>query len=247
MAEPCSAQEVLWRLGPKAALSHEEAARRHGIELVDDDETKRITVPRNRSRAKAPGWKVVRADLNDADVLDLDGERMTSALRTVVDLCRVLRLEQAVAAADSALRKKLITLAALLAVLSTSRGRGAQQIREVGRLVDPLSGSVLESLLRVLILTSTLPVPRTQYLICRPSGDLVARVDFCWPALRLIVEADGFAFHSDRTSYRADRQRMNDLEVLGWKVLRFTWEDVVSRPRYVLETIRACVDLAEAA
>ncbi|MCU1594982.1 MAG: hypothetical protein JWO12_2374, partial [Frankiales bacterium] len=55
MTDACSAQEALWRLGPRAVLSHEEAARRHGIELVEDDGTRRITVPRNRSRASAPG------------------------------------------------------------------------------------------------------------------------------------------------------------------------------------------------
>jgi very-short-patch-repair endonuclease len=67
----------------------------------------------------------------------------------------------------------------------------------------------------------------------------VARVDFAWPAARLIVEADGFAYHSDRESYRRDRERLNHLERLGWRVLRFTWEDVVSRPEYVTNLVGA--------
>jgi very-short-patch-repair endonuclease len=71
-------------------------------------------------------------------------------------------------------------------------------------------------------------------------------VDFCWPEHRLVVEADGFAFHADRGSYRRDRERQNDLERLGWRVLRFTWEDVQGRPEYVVALVRGCLETAAA-
>ncbi len=66
----------------------------------------------------------------------------------------------------------------------------------------------------------------------------MAQVDLCWPAACLIVEADGFAFHSDRAAYRRDRERLNQLERLGWRVLRVTWEDVVHRPEHVVALVR---------
>jgi very-short-patch-repair endonuclease len=60
------------------------------------------------------------------------------------------------------------------------------------------------------------------------------------------VEADGFAFHSDRVAYRRDRERLNELEQLGGRVLRFTWEDVVARPEHVLALVQECLDQAAA-
>lgn len=85
------------------------------------------------------------------------------------------------------------------------------------------------------------PRPVPQFVVRNEDGSFLARVDFCWPALGLIVEADGFAFHADRAAYRKDRERLNGLERLGWRVLRFTWEDVVSRPDYVLELVAECL------
>lgn len=109
--------------------------------------------------------------------------------------------------------------------------------REVAALLDPRSGSALETLLRLLFDEAGLASPRTQYQVA-DGLDLTARVDFAWPAQRLIVEADGFAFHADREAYRSDRRRMNELERLGWRVLRFTWEDAVGRPEHVVGLVR---------
>lgn len=223
---------------PHAVLSHHEAARALGIELVERTWTPRFTVPRNHSHVREPGWEVRRCDVPSR--LLVDGLRVTPAARTVLDLATVLPVDQAVAAADSALRKKLLTAAVLTAAVAGMRGRGRPEARSVAQLVDAKAGSVLESLLRVLLLTSGVRAPATQAVIT-DRRDEVARVDFCWRQERLIVETDGFAFHSDRLAYRRDRERMNVLERLGWRVLRFTWEDVVGRPAHVVELVSACL------
>jgi hypothetical protein len=245
-----------WRLGPRdvlspaavlvavpcAVLSHEEAARQLGIELVDDTGVQRLTVPRSHSHVRVPGWVVCRRDAPDALVLP-NGMRVTSPARTVLDLARVLPLPAAVAAGDSALRARLVTAAVVAELAAGARGRGRREGLLVSGLLDPACGSVLESLFRVLVLTSALPAPLTQVPIA-DGRDVLCRVDFCWPQERLVVELDGFAFHSDRQAFRQDRQRMNALERLGWRVLRFTWEDVVGRPAYVLALVRQCLALA---
>lgn len=229
---------------PGAALSHEEAARQLGLPLAQDDGTRRLTVGRNRSRLVVPGWQVRRADLSDDDlVLTRDGLRVTSVARTLVDLSRVLPTAHAVATADAALRTRAVKEGVLRAALVAARGTGSARARTVQSLTDPQAGSVLESLLRVQLHDAGFPAPCTQYEV-RAAGRFVARVDFCWPAARLVVEADGFAFHSDRASYRKDRQRMNQLESLGWRVLRFTWEDVVGRPEYIVALVAACLPKA---
>ncbi len=236
-----SVEQALYRLGPRAALSHEEAAGRWGIELVEDPGTRRLTVPRDSSRVTRVGWKVVRADLAAKDVVVLEGRPVTGVERTVADLARVLPTDRAVVAADSAVRLGLVTGPQLLTRLGSASGRGARGVRLVGDLLDPLSGSVLESLLRVLLIQAGLPKPLSQIEIRSEFGRLIARVDLCWPDRRLVVEADGFAFHSDRTAYRRDRQRMNELARQGWRVLRFTWEDVMGRPDYVVSLVRQCL------
>lgn len=234
-------EAALAAAGRGAAVSHELAAQLLGMELVDDP-VRRLTVPRNSSRRSVDGWDVRRAALPADDVRMIGEVRLTAARRTVRDLCRVLTAAHAVVAADSALRLGLTTVEEL--DLGSAFGRGSDRLRAVGALLDPLSGSALESLLRVVVLQAGLPPPVTQHVIVGPDGRFVARVDFCWPAARLVVEADGFAFHSDRASFRADRQRLNELEHLGWRVLRFSWEDVVQRPEHVVALVRDCLRMA---
>ena len=236
-----TAAGVLVRLGPGAVLSHEEAARQLDLPLVDDTGVRRVVVPRNRSRAQAEGWRLHRADLGPAERIQrADGLSVTSVLRTVVDLAKVLPLGAAVAAADGALRLGTSPVT-LRAALLAARGPGAGRCRQVAALMDPLAESVLESLLRLLLVLAGLPSPVSQYEIRDEHGRTVARVDFCWPGSRLVVEADGFAFHSDRLAYRRDRERMNELERLGWRVLRFTWEDVRQRPAAVVTVVAECL------
>ena len=241
---PCTPAEALAR-SRHAVLSHESAARAWDIELLLDTGRQWLTVPRNASRLIVPGWRVRRHDLppEQLDVLP-NGMRVTVPAQTVLDLARVLPTEQAVVVADSALRRALVSVGVLTHVLTSTLGPGTGGLRVVAAMLDPASGSVLETLLRLRMLEAGLR-PLTQYEIHDERGYLVARVDFCWPAQRLVVEADGFAFHSDRMAYRRDRQRMNELERLGWRVLRFTYEDVRSRPLHVIGLITAC--LADAA
>ena len=234
--------DALRLAGPRARVSHEAAAELLGIELLQPG-VPRLTVPRNRSRLFVPGWDVVRSDVPARDQLLVDGVPTTTAERTVLDLSRELPFEEAVVAADSALRLRLVPTAALAARLSATRGQRAAAARAVAASLDPLAGSVLETLLRLVLHAAGLR-PVAQFVIRDGVGGFVARVDFCWPAERLVVEADGFAFHADRAAYRADRDRLNALERLGWRVLRFTWEDVRGRPEHVVAMVRDCLATA---
>lgn len=97
---------------------------------------------------------------------------------------------------------------------------------------------MLESLCRVLLLNAGLGPPQTQLVVRDRTGKWIGRVDFAWADARLVVEADGFAFHADRKSYRADRRRGNALVLAGWRVLRFSWEDVMEHPDEVVAAVR---------
>jgi very-short-patch-repair endonuclease len=124
-------------------------------------------------------------------------------------------------------------------VRALPRGPGSRRPAAVLALVDPDSGSVLESLCRVLLAGAGLAPEDTQRVIRTRTGVWIGRVDFAWPSARLVVEVDGFAFHSDRAAYRRDRRRGNALQRAGWLVLRFSWEDVVTHPEDVVDAVRA--------
>lgn len=54
---------------------------------------------------------------------------------------------------------------------------------------------------------------------------------------KLVVEIDGYTHHCSREAFQRDRTRQNRLTVAGWRVLRFTWDDIAHRPQQVIDQI----------
>lgn len=219
----------------RGVVSHDSAAVLWGLELAHRPAPD-VTVRRDRSRAHYAGVRVHRAEVTDSVVLD--GMRVTPVLRTVLDCAATLALPEAVVVADSALRAGLLTRDELVSAARGLRGRHARRVRRVAALADERSGSVLESLLRVLLVEAGLPPDASQLVVRDERGRVVARVDFAYLRARLVVEADGFEFHRERADYRSDRRRGNACARADWTVLRFSWEDVRLRPEYVVEAVR---------
>jgi very-short-patch-repair endonuclease len=63
-------------------------------------------------------------------------------------------------------------------------------------------------------------------------------VDFMWPGRGLIAELDGYRSHGGRSAFEADRARDVELQLVGYEVVRFTWHQVVERPRQVMAALR---------
>lgn len=76
----------------------------------------------------------------------------------------------------------------------------------------------------------------------RDQQGLIGIGDIVFDEQRLVVEIDGRAWHSDARRFQRDRARQNRLINAGWRVLRFTWEDLTRRPDTVVRTIRAGLD-----
>jgi very-short-patch-repair endonuclease len=225
----------------RGTISHCTAALWWGLEMAHSPTRQHLTVSRNRGRRAdaVRGWRLHRANL-PADALTVHkGLPVTTPLRTVLDCARRLPLAPAVVIADSALRKRLITIDELVAASAQLppgplRGR----VRLVVSLADPRSGSVLESLTRVLLWENGLAPTESQYSFRDSRGLWVGYFDFAWPAFRLVLEADGFEFHSSRADLRKDCRRHNALTQRGWWLLRVTWEDVVFDPGSVIAMVR---------
>lgn len=69
------------------------------------------------------------------------------------------------------------------------------------------------------------------------------RVDLLWPEGRLVVELDGYADHSRREAFAADRHRDYELALSGYTVLRLANEEVLRDVEKALEKIRDMVKL----
>jgi very-short-patch-repair endonuclease len=64
-------------------------------------------------------------------------------------------------------------------------------------------------------------------------------VDFLWRAERLVVEVDGWKYHSDRRAFETDRARDRELARRGFTILRFTDRELSTQPNVVVTSLRA--------
>ncbi len=213
-------------------VSHASAARLHGLDLHSAPKFIEITVARG-CRQRARGVLVHAADLAPEDV-GL-AQPITTLRRTVRDCARTMPLLHAVILLDGVVRAGLLSMADLRAMARTARGRGSARLRQAVGYVDALCGSPLETILRLLSEILFLDV-QTQVWI-EGVGPVDILVDG-W----LILEADGFAFHSNREHYRRDRRRANVAAEQLLVHLRFTWEDLQLRPLAVLGQIVRTVE-----
>jgi very-short-patch-repair endonuclease len=63
-------------------------------------------------------------------------------------------------------------------------------------------------------------------------------VDLGDPATGLLLEADSFLWHGQRAALERDARRYDELVSGGFLVLRFTWEQILGDPAWVLAMVR---------
>jgi very-short-patch-repair endonuclease len=101
----------------------------------------------------------------------------------------------------------------------------AQVMRLVPRDADDgMTRSEAERQLLALIRRAGLPLPRTNVKV---RGH---EVDLYWPEQRLVVEFDGWAYHSTRAAFERDRLKDADLQLAGERVIRVTHRQLTRRP-----------------
>jgi len=222
-------------------VSHRSAALHWGWELKTVPTKPDVLVPRNRnvSAERKSVAALHRADLTAEEVRG----RFTSPARTLVDCLRSLPFDEALAVADSALRRGSITKERLVTLAATVTGAGARQCRKVAAEADGRAANPFESVLRAI----ALDVPGLDLVPQVPirARSFSVQPDLVDEARRVVLEADSFAWHGDRASLRWDAQRYNNLVVRGWWVLRFAWEDVMHDPAYVRRTLAMLADLVD--
>ncbi len=157
------------------------------------------------------------------------GHRLIAAPRDIVrDAFRCLPSVEALVIAESAVVCNAVGLKTLKQEFSGPREWRIARLLET---VRRTTASPLEVCARFHLLAAGF---RPQEEVLLPG---VGRVDFLIEGW-LIIEIDGYAFHSARTEYRKDRQRWNCSTAGGRVTLRVTAEIILHSPASFIELVR---------
>jgi hypothetical protein len=207
--------------GPGAALSHFAT-----LALFDafawDDRDPEVTVP--GARRRHDGLRVHRTrTLDAADLTRHHGVRTTTVARALLDVAprtsdraldRLTRRAQA---------KQRTSVVHVAAVLARHHGRlGTPRLARVIAHGPAPTRSELEDVVLDLIRAANFVPPIVNGPLHLDGRRVIP--DFRWPAQRLIVEADGAAWHEGRLAREDDEERQRLLEAHGHRVVRVTWD-----------------------
>lgn len=164
-----------------------------------------------------PGVDGRTRDLRPPDFMTLHGVRVTTPLRTALDLGCCLRRREAFAAMVMLARLHAFTAHELERELGRyRRRRGVIQLRSLVGLVDPRIESQREAWVFLDIADAGLPLPEPQFWI-EIDGVPTYRLDFAYQRSRVCVEYDGEEEHAGREA--EDEERREWLRRNGWTVI----------------------------
>lgn len=164
--------------------------------------------------------------------------RATSASRSIIDLAATLDPEALGNAIDAACRLGLSSPSYLARRLADTRRRGRAGSRLLDEVMLDTGGhSMLERRFLRLVRDAGLPRPLCQ-AVHAASGRFIARVDFDYAPIPLVVEVSGRRGHSSDRARAHDARRRNELQALGLTVLEFTTSQVLGDPMTVVAGLR---------
>ncbi|HEU5037866.1 MAG TPA: DUF559 domain-containing protein [Nocardioides sp.] len=216
------ARAVARAIRPDQVVTDRTAAWLHGVDThvyAEHDAVLAVETCALRWHAptKLDGVDGRTRDLMPADVMTLHGVRVTTPLRTALDLGCCLRRREAFAA--------MVVLASLHGLTSRDlerslgryrRRRGVIQLRSLVGLVDPRIESVREAWVFLAIADAGLALPEPQVWI-EIDGVPTYRLDFAYRRAKVVVEYDGREAHEGREA--ADEERRAWLRTHGWTVI----------------------------
>lgn len=230
----------LWshRQGVVAGLT---AAAWHGSQWVDE----RLPVELICSNARPPrGVRTYDMQLRPDEFSLLRRVPVTTPERTAFDIGRRGPIGAATAQLDALLRATGVKVSEITGLAETHCGaRGLRQLETVLALVDSGAQSPQETWLRLLLIRAGLPRPTTQIPVRSTDGGRLYYLDMGWEHVMVGVEYDGEHHRVDRWQYAKDIRRREELDRLGWIVIRVIAGDspaeIVGRVRDALARRRS--------
>jgi hypothetical protein len=251
LALPGAADELrldLWAACSKlnAVVSHQAAAHLHDLDRPRFVKPT-VSVPVRRSKDLVGVTVHQLTDLDAAHIVEVDGLPVTSPERTVVDLAAVLRDGHVARILDNGLAAGRVDFDALESLFASLGRRGKPGTALMRKLLEargseyvPPDGE-LERRLILVLERAELPEPVRQFRApwLRPVN---GRVDLAYPDNKLVIEGDGRRWHQLMEAFENDRLRDNAAQLAGWRILRFTWEEITNSPERVVSTVRRALE-----
>jgi very-short-patch-repair endonuclease len=224
----------LWG-GPLAVITGPAAAYWHGM-LDEPPALVELSVPAHSSPRPQPGIRLRRRDLYDSDVRDRDGIQVAAAPFAVLETA--VALPDGSTFLDRALQKHVRFPAVYR---SFCRNMGRRGSSPAGRLLVAAADradSAAERLLIRLLRDAGIE----GWVLGHPLGPY--KIDLAFPARRVAIEVDGWAWHVDPDRFRHDRRKGNYITRCGWDLLRFTWHGLDAQPGASIAEIQETLAMA---
>ena len=245
-------QELDWRgqlmaglldLGPGALVTGRSAAGLHQLDGFGEGPIEHL-VPRAHRGRVAHGELSSTLGLDRIDRVVVDGLRVTSGTRTVLELAGRVGERALGNAIDSACRLGLTSPVFLRRRLEQLGRAGRPGVAVFERVMESAGvQSWLEREFERLLRSAGLPVPSRQRTY-RRDGQHIARVDFDFAPWPVVAEVGGRRGYLSADDRRRQEHRRNELQLIGKVVYFFSTEDVVDAPAYVVGTLRAALEVA---
>lgn len=216
------ASAALLACKPNAVLSHRTAARLWQLPVPPGGPIEVTVVGRER---RSPQGVLVRSlsHLPASELRRMNGLPITSPSLTILDLAGALTAPHLAAVLNEARVLRIVTERQLRATLTQHRQRrGARSLRSL------LEAERGPRITRSEAERRALRLMRAHGI--EPDDSDVAigpyRADFLFRRERLVVEVDGYRYHSTPSRFVDDRRRIADLGARGIQVFPLTWADV---------------------
>ena len=227
-------------LGGGALVSAQAAAALHGLDGYSEGPLT-FLVPRAMRARRTVGEVTSTAVLGPLDRCLIDGLPATSGTRTIIELIGRVSGQALGNAMDSAVRLRLTAPSVVRRRLDELGRRGRAGVCEFDEMMAAAEvESWLERNFLRLLAKHGIPAPSVQR-VYRKDGVRLARVDFDFAPLPILVEVGGQRGYMSSDDRRRKEHRRNELQLLGKVIYFFTTEDVVHHPDYVIDTLTACL------
>jgi very-short-patch-repair endonuclease/predicted transcriptional regulator of viral defense system len=233
---------ALLACGEHAVLSHYTAVLMHRL-IPHGDGRIHVTI-RGRHGPDPTGVTVHRTKaLTRGEVTTLHGLPVTSPIRTIFDLASGAEVATVERAVEEGLVQRLVSERALRAHAATVTGQRSATL--VTAIFDAhsepgITKSKAERRFRALLRAAQLPPPLTNVRVHGYS------LDCYWPDLGVVVEVQGYQFHSTRRKFEHDTRKAAALAAAGLSVSYVTWLQMENEPFAVVARVAQTLAVAQA-
>jgi very-short-patch-repair endonuclease len=232
---------ALLAVGRDAVLDGRAAARAHGLTALQPLRTVEVVVPYRRVPRVIAGVRIRRSRRWDQlGATQANRLAVPSLAATAARLAPAVGQGLLTDVVQDMVRRGL-DLADLIPFAGDQAGGPA--LRRVLDALDVSRKSALERILFPALVAAGLDSFTRHALVRDGKGDVIEEVDALFREARVAVQADGWAFHHDRSRFQRDRTNQNRLSVeTGLLVLRFTHRDLTERLPDVVTQIHQAVE-----